>query len=320
MGMRQALALLVLSSGTASAAAEWPFDMRVERVDKVAEGFRVTTTGAGFELRPSENRILLVQRIGGRRVLGTVEPGNGTLEGLRVAARDDQRVVLVSDRGVKFEVTCDSVLRVTCPQGLVTGMIVEARTSYKPDFRPEYVRSTREGTLILDERGGLGLYPLFTAEARPAAVVEPEGCRLQVGVPPGEDLAICVCPARPYNWKQHHGERIVHQFPELAAGVPGDSPRPLPTDEELVAWRKMGNILVLHLEFWDGFGIQHIKPRDNTVHLTCEVCYAPLGDTAPLRGDESHGTHSGGVAGRPTDHRLHQPGRSGCEFSPGDDR
>jgi hypothetical protein len=286
MGLRYALALLVLSSGADAAAVEWPFDMRVERVDKVAEGLRVTTTGAGLGLRPSEDRILLVQRIGGRRVLGTVEPGRGVMEGLRVTAQDDQQVVLESDSGVRFEVTCDSVLRVTCPPGLVTGMTVGARTSHEPDFRPEYVRSTREGTLILDERGGLGVYPLFPAETRPAVSGGPEGCELQVRVPPGEDLVICVCPPRPYNWRQHHEERIVHQFPELTHGVPGDSPRPLPTDEELVAWRKMGNILVLHLEFWDGFGIQHIKPRDparfrQVVRLAHELGYLVLPYSSP---------------------------------------
>jgi len=53
MGVKRTLALLVLSSSAATAAVEWPFDMRVERVDKVADGFRVTTTGAGLELRPS---------------------------------------------------------------------------------------------------------------------------------------------------------------------------------------------------------------------------------------------------------------------------
>ncbi|MBM3500985.1 MAG: hypothetical protein FJX74_20200, partial [Armatimonadetes bacterium] len=279
--MRHALALLVLFPGAATAAVEWPFDMRVERVDEVADGFRVTTTGAGFELRPSESRILLVQRSGGRRVLGGVEPGRGTLAGLRVAAQDDQHAVLASDSGVRFEVTCDSVLRVTCPPELVPGLVVEARTGEAPDFRPEYVRSTREGTLLLDERGGLGVYPLFAAEANPRFSDGPEGCGVQVRVPPGEALAVCVCPPRPYNWQQHREERIVHQFPELAAGVPGDSPRPLPTDEELVAWRKLGNILVLHLEFWDGFGIQHIKPRDparfrQVVSLAHELGYQVL--------------------------------------------
>ena len=276
-----ALPAVVLSSSAATAAVEWPFDMRVERVDEVAEAFRVTTTGAGIELRPDENRILLVQRIGGRRVLGAVEPGSGTMEGLRVVERDGRQVVLASDSGVQFEVTCDSVLRVTCPPGLVAGMVVEARTSDGTDFQPEYVRSTREGTLLLDERGGLGVYPLFAADAKPVALGNGVGDGVQVRVPPGEALAICVCPARPYNWEQHRAERIVHQFPELAARAPGASPRPLPTDEELVAWREMGNVLVLHLEFWDGFGVQHIKPRDparfrQVVRLAHELGYLVL--------------------------------------------
>jgi len=260
MALRYALAVLALCPGAATAAVEWPFDMRVERVDDVGNCFRVTTTGAGFELRPGEDRILVMQRIGGRRLLGAVGPGTGALAGLRVASEDDRRVALISDRGVRFDITCDSVLRVACPQGTGAGMAVEVQTA--SGFRPEFVRSTREGTLLLDECGGFGLYPLFAAETKPAFASRPDGFVWRMPLPPGEDLAVGVCPPRPYNWTQHQGERIVHHFPELAAGMPGDSPRPLPTDEELAAWRKMGNILVLHLEFWDGFGVQHIKPRD----------------------------------------------------------
>jgi hypothetical protein len=248
--MKACGAVLVLSLIAAGGwAAPWPFDMRVERVDTVGDTVRVTTTGAGFEFLTASGEVRLIQRIGGRRPLGPFCVYHDDLVGLRVTTQDERQVTLQADGGLKLQVTCDSVLKVTPPDRKLVELYA--------DFRPDWVRSTKEGTLALDERGGVGMYPLFAAEERPAGVYS-----FQMWVPPGESVAVCVCPPREYDWKQHHSERIVHQFPELVAKVPGDSPRPLPTDDELRTWRSMGNVLVLHLEFWDGFGIQHIRPRD----------------------------------------------------------
>ncbi|MDI9585494.1 MAG: discoidin domain-containing protein, partial [Acidobacteriota bacterium] len=96
-------------------------------------------------------------------------------------------------------------------------------------------------------------------------------------------------PPREYNWKQHNEERIVHQFPQLEPGqwvTNGNSPRGLPTDEDLVAWRQFAKVLVLHLEFWDGFGVRHIKPKDpvrfrQVVDLAHELGYLVLPYSSP---------------------------------------
>ncbi len=231
-------------------SSAWPFDMRVENVEQLGNAVRVTTTGAEFEFLMASGDVRLIQRIGGRRAVGSVFLGADAFAGLRVTAQDAQHVVLEAARGRQLQVTCDSVLKTTAGPATAVKLISE--------LEAEWVRSTREGTMLLDERGGVGLFPLDTT----GTPTRGDRAEYELAVPAGNSVAVCVCPPREYNWKQHHEERIVHQFPELAARVPGDSPRPLPTDEELVAWRNQGNVLVLHLEFWDGFGVQHIKPKD----------------------------------------------------------
>ncbi len=126
-------------------------------------------------------------------------------------------------------------------------------------FGPEYLRVEPYGVLALDTSGGFGLYPLGAAAKQPTVAQSAGAFVVRQDLPARSTLLIGVCPPRAYNWRQHREERIVHQFPKEL--TPGLSDRPLPTDEELVAWRKMGNVLVLHLEFWDGFGVKHIKPK-----------------------------------------------------------
>jgi len=260
----------------------WPFDMTVEKVANTGQGIVVTTTGGTFDFRPATGEVLLRQRIGAQRLVGSLRLDPALLRGLRVTESGGEAVRLRTRRGLVAMVTCDSVLRLDSGSA---ALAVTVRGSFAPDF----LRSERPGALALDDRGGLGVYPLPELPRRVAVQQSGRGFTIREDLPAGSTLLVSVCPPREYNWKQHAEERIVHQFPQLTPGAwvsDGNSPRGLPTDEELVAWRKVANVLVLHLEFWDGFGVQHIRPKDPTrfrqvVDLAHKLGYLVLPYSSP---------------------------------------
>lgn len=269
----------------ATAAAEplpWPFDMKVEKAEAAADGIEVVATGGVFEFRPAAGEVVLRQRIGQRREVGVMRLEPGLLEGLQVVENNARSVKLRGTRGLDITVTCDSVLRIDSDKIPLAAMV-------RGSFAAEFLRAERQGVLALDNEGGFGVYPLPKLERRPEVRKSPQGFNFTVDVSGGGTLLISVCPPREYNWKQHAEERIVHHFPQLTPGVwvsDGKSPQPLPTDEELKAWRKYAGVLVLHLEFWDGFGVSRIKPKDparfrQVVDLAHKLGYLVLPYSSP---------------------------------------
>jgi len=261
--MLQALvctAMLILAAQATAEPLPWPFNMSVEDVTDSPQGITVTTTGGVFDFRPEAGTVSLGQRIGAQREVATLRLGTPALDGLRVLEQGAEAVRLRSRRGLRVTVTCDSVLRIESRRDALT-MALDG------SFSPQFVRSEGAGVLALDSIGGLGLYPL-PALAGPMAVEHlGDGFSIRQDLPARSALLIGVCPPREYNFTQHAEERIVHHFPQLTPGVwvsDGASPRALPTDDELREWRKVAKVLVLHLEFWDGFGVRRIKPKDPT--------------------------------------------------------
>jgi hypothetical protein len=269
--------LLALCTMSFAATPPGPFGMRVEKVTVDRSLTRVTTTGAVFEFNPGAGTIAFYQRIGDRRRLGSLAVRPEVLGGLRVQEKGDESVELSSASGVTATVSCDSVLRFDSRSPL--SVTVDGA------FSPVYLRNEPFGTLALDTAGGVGLYPLDAAAKRQAVTQSAGAFTVSQDLPARGVLLIGVFPPRPYNWRQHREERIVHQFPKEL--TPGLSDRPLPTDEELGAWRQMGNVLVLHLEFWDGFGVSRIKPRDparfrEVVDLAHKLGYLVLPYSSPF--------------------------------------
>ena len=277
------IAVLLCLGTTASAESlPWPFDMKVEQAAGTADGIKIVTTGGVFEFRPASGEVLLQQRIGNQRDVAILRLDPGLLMGLRVTEHDGEAVKLRSQPGLDATVTCDSVLRLDSGRAALAVTVTGS-------FEPEFLRVERQGVLALDNVGGIGVYPLPQVERRPTVQKSENGFSFKEEMPSGGTLLVGVCPPREYNWKQHAEERIVHQFPQLAPGVwmsDGASPRALPTDEELAAWRKYANVLVLHLEFWDGFGVRHIKPKDparfkQVVDLAHKLGYLVLPYSSP---------------------------------------
>ncbi|MCX7599711.1 MAG: discoidin domain-containing protein, partial [Armatimonadetes bacterium] len=129
-------------------------------------------------------------------------------------------------------------------------------------FSPEYLRHGQGAALALDDRGGLGIFVLEEIPVHPRVEQSRKAFRMSYGLSAPGDFLLCVCPPREYDWKRDRADRIVHFFPSLIGPDPGFSDNPLPTNEELARWREFCNVLVLHLETWNGYQTARPQARD----------------------------------------------------------
>ncbi len=270
---------LVLCVGLGQVAAgELParFQMTIESAERGEDGsVTVTTTGARYEIAP-DGAVECYQRIPQERKVAHVTITGAALPLTRPRVSGDGYLCTVGLKSAShLEVTADSVLRVA-PRA-------DAEVIVELAFEPEYFASEMQNFFAADYLGGCGAYQLPTRPG-PALdrIEEQRGGRFHLE--PGESLLVSVFPPREYDWEQHEIEHIIHDFPPLLE--PGLASRPLPTDEQLREWRSFGNVLVLHLEFWEGFCIPGIKPRDperfeQVCRLAHELGYRVLIYTSP---------------------------------------
>jgi hypothetical protein len=246
----------LIAAQAVGAGLPWPFNMRVESCAQRGSdaGVVVTTTGAVLDVRPGSGEIVLSQRIGEKRIVGKVVLAEGLLRGLKRTSSDDEVARFETEAGLKIEVHCDSVLRLTCAKAVALKI--------EGTFAPEYLRETSGAALALDEHGGFGAYFIDDAFVKPAVKEGGGGFTLTYDLAAEKAALIAVCPPREYDWKRDREDRIVHYFPALVGTEVGWSDHPLPSDEELKAWREFNNVLVLHLETWNGYMVAEPKARD----------------------------------------------------------
>lgn len=248
------VSLVAVSAATAPAGVQWPFDMRIEACAAKSEGYTVRTTGAIFELKAATGQLLFSQRIAAQRQVGCVTLPPHLLRGLKTVSRSRGEVCLRAESGLSLRVHSDSVLELRSPRSL--------RLRIEGTFLPEYLRHGQGAALALDDRGGFGVFFVEEIPVHPRVERSRRGFAVTYELSAGGDFLLCVCPPREYDWERDRTDRIVHFFPSLIGPEPGWSDNPLPTDEELTRWREFCNVLVLHLETWNGYQTARPEPRD----------------------------------------------------------
>ncbi len=227
-------------------------------VRQTAGAIRVVTKGAEFQI--SGNMVRCLQTINLRRCVAVVKlPVHADHTWTVQPSQGLYSRTIVNRSGLKLVVTGDSVLRVSGAPSLAV--------SSAPGFDAQFRERAEASAIFADEQGGAGVYG-------------PKGARMQVsGQDSGpwrvdypqlksdpylssHDVLVSVFPPRPFDWQQAAQDRLVHHFPKWIPGTTCQSDQPYPTDEELVEWRKIGNILVLHAEVWSSFGSVNIQPAD----------------------------------------------------------
>ena len=220
--------------------------MRVEDCSTVGTITRVTTTGAHYEFDSDRDTITGRQRIGRERPALVLQVTPGTLQGLRILARDTGAVILESTAGLRAKVNCDSLLMLRSAAA--------TEVSCAPRFVGRKGFHVREHRFWVDEQGAATVFPITKAELAPD--LEDADNRPVYRLQAGGEIWAVVGPARPYPWQESvslqplwHGS---WESPEQA----------VPSDEKIVSYVGHGNLLWLQSEkmLWKSWH-KAFKPR-----------------------------------------------------------
>lgn len=132
------------------------FGMKVDDVSEAPDEIKVTTTGATFILgKRSKGEIECYQRIGEERLAATMIL-HASLKDLTIDWSDEESCFLmrpVTDLGIGVRINADSTLSIRSDGSV-------KKISYIGEWTPVY-RAVEQGNfLFMDEKGGVGAYPL----------------------------------------------------------------------------------------------------------------------------------------------------------------
>ena len=217
--------------------------MAVERAEIRDQAFRVVTTGAQATVEASGAAVFR-QRIGrARPVVSLFFEG-----GLKGAPELTHRgpgfaFARFGEAGVDLRVNGDSLFMFHA-RAPVT---VTVRRAIDVGFHASY----RCNHLVLDEWGGFGLY---CSEENLDDAFDPFGpVTARYDLPAGSVLWVGVCPPKPYDWDRSLTDHVVWHWSNQLG---------YPPDDQLIAWSKEGNIVLLQSEImlWKDWNLA-FEPR-----------------------------------------------------------
>ena len=217
--------------------------MAVEQVEQVADGLRVTTTGAELVFRAPDDSIELSQRLGKARKAAVLQLPQGALTGLEVTRQAAGAVLLSAGQGaLRMRINADSLLMLKSEQPLSVSCALS--------FLPTTVRQWSGNFLLLDEYGGIGTY---TATGKPTVAPFTAAKTITHHLEAEQVLWVSVCPPKPYDWDASFNDRVVWHW-STETGYP--------TDDEIAQWGKHGNMLLQQAEMmlWKNWNLAFV-PR-----------------------------------------------------------
>jgi len=206
--------------------------MKIEKVDRRDAGIAVTTTGAEFVLE-GEGDLRCFQRIPIRREVARVELPRDVLP-LSLGPRTDFSCALAG-AGIRLTVQGDSLVILKADRDLAV--------KFKGLFKPAYHAGKEGKWLLIDGRGGFGIYPV-EAKADGKPDFQRSAWTLEHPMHRGDETWVSVFPPRPYNWKR--------AYADLAAHEGNSGTYAFPSDALIRSTAKRCKVLVVHSWFWPG--------------------------------------------------------------------
>lgn len=229
------------------------FGMMIEDVSEGRDEVKVTTTGATYVFnKSSQGEVFCYQRIGSERLVATLVL-HTPLQDLAVDWSNKEFCFLhqpVPDLGVGMRINSDSVLSIRSGR--------EIKATYHGDWVPEYSAVERGNFMLMDERGGIGAYPLGLGGyevPKTSLKFSKDGWQISIFLRSSQRFLTSVFPPRPFEWTKSFKDRIVHHFFSHPPTKPWN---PYPRNDEIEEYSKHGNILVLH---WWQHGLRTRKGR-----------------------------------------------------------
>lgn len=240
-------------------------EMKVETVNEENNRITVITTGARYVIDKSgkTGKISCYQQLNKERLIATLD-FNHSFSTLSIERKDNSTCVLHQGTGdcnyLRLQINSDSVFDIYCCS--------ELNLTFSGNFLPEYSSEKNGHILLIDEIGGIGVYPYrglrnvelsdFTTKKWRITHLLDRYCR----------FFISIFPPRGFNHTQSFEERIVHH-----GSIGPWTPPPHPSDEMIEEAAKYANILVLHEMIWQGKLTREGKPINNLEDLILDACF-----------------------------------------------
>jgi hypothetical protein len=216
--------------------------MVVESATVSSDGLHVVTTGADFALDAAGNGVFR-QRIGHEREIvrvhidGVTAPPalSHTGPGLAFARFDAPKLDLRANGDSLFMFHAHEPVTLELTRMIDIGF-------YAP---------YKSNCLILDEWGGYGVFASDPALDLGNSLHESTSTRMTI--PADGVLWIGICPPKPYDWKRSVADNVVWHWSNKLG---------YPADEDLIAWSKEGNTVLLQAEvmLWKDWNLA-FEPR-----------------------------------------------------------
>ncbi|MHB9034481.1 MAG: hypothetical protein ACYC6L_15725 [Anaerolineae bacterium] len=245
--------------------------MNIDSVYETPERTIVMTTGARYEFDKSSKRgeVSCYQRLNRERPVARITFGHA-FRTLTVEHHDNESVVLnqivQSTWYTKLVIRADGVLEIYSMPRL--------DLQFAGSFTP-YVGQRDGSVLLLDETGGIGVYPSTRFNQRDATGLTSREWRLHYEGDMFCRMYVSVLPPRPYDWERSYKNRIAHWGvnPPWTFGH-------FPSDEMITKAAEYADILVLHDQIWLGkLTRQGIEPQTEE-ELTEDAAYCSYAYTA----------------------------------------
>lgn len=266
--------------------------MRITAAEQTPESITVQTTGARYVFdttgKPrmpasaapdghSGGSVLCTQLVNGPRNTARIDFDVSferlTLESPDIVGyRDDLHAACVlntvpidsSCAFVRIEVHRDSLLEIYTS--------LPMQITITSDLRPEYHADTKGHLLLIDELGGIGMYPhkgMLRRELLHTGSGADKEWQVRYHLERDSRFLFSVFPPREFETEQYYGEQIVHHGTIQPWVVP-----PFPTDEMIRKASEFTTVLVLHEGLWEGKLTRAGKPIETVKDLYADASYA----------------------------------------------
>lgn len=249
-------------------------ELQIQEVVRDKDQLTVVTAGAKYIINTSASKgsIDCYQRLNRERLVASLK-FNFSFSGLSVENQDGDSCILhqhMPGRSyMRLEINGDSLLDIHSP-AYNPGMPLCAEINVPgSDFVPYYTAENNGNMLLLDDIGGVCIYPYKGFVKKDTTNFSGKNLTVNYKAMDGDcRLLIAVCPPRKFNYSQSVEERICHNFLPPYAWL-----EPYPSDETIEELSKYTNVMILHNEIWQGKYTRDGKPVDTAEEHQQDACY-----------------------------------------------
>jgi len=206
--------------------------MRLEKAREQDGRISAVATGAEF-LLGADGRLRCFQRIPERREVAQIEFPKTVLP-LTLKRRSDF-ACSIAGNGMRLFLQGDSLAIIQADK--------DVKLVYAGLFKPAYHADKQGNCLLIDGRGGFGIYPTGNHQTK-TPDFDQKVWTIEYDLKKGEETWLSVFPPRPYNWKR--------AYEDLAAHEGNEGPYAYPSTELIRSTARFCKVMVVHSWYWPG--------------------------------------------------------------------